>query len=53
MQLRVRMDLSLVALGFLECVEQNKRVELVNDFVAASAAIVVAMDVEGIIHGDD
>ena len=47
------MDLRRVAPGFLEHVERKKRAELVNDFAITSAAIVAAMDVEGIIHGDD
>ena len=53
MQLRVGMDVDRVAPGFPERVEQKKRAELVNDFAATSAAIMAAMDVEGIIHGDD
>jgi cephalosporin-C deacetylase-like acetyl esterase len=51
MQLRVRLDLHWVAPGFPEFVEQEKRVELVNDFAAASAAVVAAMNVEDILHG--
>lgn len=47
------MDLRWVAPRFLEHVEQKKRVELVSDFAITSAAIVAAMDVEGIIRGDD
>ena len=51
MQLRVGLDLRWVAPGFLEHVEQEKWAELVNDFAAASAAVVAAVNVKDILHG--
>ena len=51
MQLRVGMDVDRVAPGFPERVEQEKQAELVNDFAAASAAVVAAVNVKDILHG--
>ena len=37
--------------GFLDHVGQAKRVELVDDFAAATTAVVATVDVEDILHG--
>ena len=52
MQLRTRVNLRRVVPGFPERVRQEEQAELVNDFTAAVDAVVAAMDVEEVIHGD-
>ena len=52
MELRTRVNLRRVVPRFPEHVQLEERAELVNDFAAATDAIVAAMDVEEVIHGD-
>ena len=46
-----RVNLHRVVPGFPEGVRLEEQAELVNDFAAAANTIVVAVDVEEILHG--